>query len=97
MAKSRFTFKSVEGGYTVLAGRRELGTIMQEFEPSGRYAFRLGVDSRKNPRLFRGKERAAEALQAIDDLIKRHGKSMPQLVVAAWDEIVATAPRSGAE
>ena len=94
-----------EGGYRfilgeddetqVFKGKRDLGTIVTMLEASGRYCFRLGCDSRKEPRTYRGKVRAARALEIIDNLRREATKKkweLDELIVNAWDSKPHTAP-----
>ena len=79
----------------VLKGKRELGTIVTMLEASGRYCFRLGCDNRGEPRTYRGRVRAAQALLAIDDLLREAKKkkwSDQELLGHAWDAKPQTAP-----
>lgn len=85
-----------EGGFTfhvyaketlVFRGRRELGAIIGMKEKSGRHCFRLAVDGRNKPRTYRGRVQAAEALSAIDQIVrdaKKHHWSPQELVIRAW-------------
>ncbi len=87
-----------EGGFTfhvypketrVFRGRRELGAIIGMKEKSGRHCFRLAADNRSKPRTYRGRVQAAEALLAIDRIVrdaKKHRWSMHELVIRAWAE-----------
>ncbi|MEM8677911.1 MAG: hypothetical protein AAGF97_01025 [Planctomycetota bacterium] len=82
-----YKFKGLDKGYEVYMGKRRLGTILPAKEVSGRHSFYLGCDNRKRPRLYRGKQQAAEALQVLDDLLKQaKGKrwSHEMLVMHAW-------------
>lgn len=87
-----------EGGYLfqvyaaktdVYLGRRLIGTIVGMKEQSGRHCFRLACDSRREPRTYRGRVQAAQALEMIDDL-KRQAKqqrwSIDEIIVRSWDE-----------
>ena len=79
----------------VYKGRRELGTIVTMLEASGRYCFRLGCDTRDEPRTYRGRVRAARALLVIDDLRREASKrrwDLDELIVRAWDAKPHTAP-----
>lgn len=90
-----FEFQAEGDETIVLEGKRKLGTIVTMVEASGRYCFRLGCDTREEPRTYRGRVRAAEALRAIDEL-KRQAKesklSTDELIVRAWDAKPHTAP-----
>lgn len=90
-----FEFRSEDGGTRVFQGRRLLGTIITMKEPNGRYCFRLGCDTRTEPRTYRGRVRAARALLVIDALkrqAQREGWSSEDLIVRAWDDKPETAP-----
>ena len=75
--KPELVRKLREGGYLfhvypqeteVFLGRRSIGTIVGMKEQSGRHCFRLACDSRREPRTYRGRVQAAQALEMIDDL-----------------------------
>ena len=79
-SKPELIRKLREGGYLfhiypketeVFKGRRPLGTIVGMKELSGRHCFRLAFDSRRQPRTYRGRVQAAQALQMIDDLKRK--------------------------
>ncbi len=73
----------------VFLGRRCLGTIVGMKEQSGRHCFRLACDSRRQPRTYRGRVQAAQALQMIDDLkreAKRRRWSTEELIIRSWDD-----------
>ena len=58
-------------------------------EQSGRHCFRLSCDSRREPRTYRGRVQAAEALLMIDDLkraAKKHRWSIDELIIRSWDD-----------
>jgi len=94
--EGEFEFEDVpDEGTRVFFRRRKIGTIYTTVEPNGRYCFRLGCDSRRQPRTYRGRVRAAEALKVIDDLkrvAKRDNLSIEEVIVRAWDEKPQTAP-----
>jgi hypothetical protein len=72
----------------VFHGRKNLGTIVGMKESSGRHCFRLGFDKRRQPRTYRGRQQAAEALRLIDRLVREAEKqklSAQQLIVRSWD------------
>ncbi len=67
---------------------RSLGTIISMLEASGRYCFYLGCDNRKEPRTYRGRTKAAEALRLIDDLksqAKKEKWSTETLILRSWN------------
>ena len=83
-----FTFHIFSAETDVYIGRRYLGTIAGMKERSGRHCFRLACDSRRNPRTYRGRTQAAEALLMIDDLkraAKKNRWSVEELIVRSWD------------
>lgn len=85
-AAYKFTVRD-KGGYWVKRGRKDLGFIVPSREPTGRHCFYLGFDKRRNKRTYRGKVKAAEALDAIDrfkQLIKKHGPE--QALCISFDE-----------
>jgi hypothetical protein len=72
----------------VYAGRRRLGTIVGMKEQSGRHCFRLACDNRREPRTYRGRIQAAEALSLIDELKRAAAKnrwSVDELIIRSWD------------
>ena len=89
--------KVKEGGFEFLVddeeirvfkGRREIGTLVTMLEASGRYCFRLGFDHRDEPRTYRGRVRAANALLLVEELrkeAKRRKWDADQLIIRAWD------------
>ena len=83
-----FEFVEEGDGFVVYLRKQELGRIVTMLEASGRYCFRIGWDTRPSPRTYRGKVRAALALQAIDAL-KREADakklSHEELIIRAWD------------
>jgi hypothetical protein len=85
---SAFKFKATATGFEVFHRGRRIGTIMPAKEASGRHCFYLGCDDRKQPRTYRGKQKAAEALQILHKLAAdAHRKhwSVEKLVAVAWD------------
>ncbi len=92
MAKKKtpaFRFEPLkERGYKVMLRGKSLGDIIPSREPTGRHCFYLAFDTRKKPRTYRGKIKAAEALQALDKL-KSDAKSKKWktelLIINAWD------------
>ncbi len=83
-----FNFRVYPTETDVYMGRRLLGTITGMKELSGRHCFRLACDSRREPRTYRGRVQAAEALLMIDDLkraAKRRRWSVEELIVRSWD------------
>lgn len=90
-----FEFRT-EGDETAVfkAGKR-IGTIVTMLEVNGRYCFRLGCDERSEPRTYRGRVRAAQALLVIDKLkkeAKRRKLELDEVIVRAWDAKPHTAP-----
>ena len=84
-----FTFHVYPQETEVYKGQRCLGTIIGMKEQSGRHCFRLACDQRRDPRTYRGRVQAAEALLMIADLkrdAKRHRWSTEELIIRAWDE-----------
>ena len=83
-----FTFHIFEKVTEVHMGRRCLGQIVGMKEYSGRHCFRLADDTRREPRTYRGRVQAAEALLLIDDLrraAKKHCWSVEELIIRSWD------------
>ncbi len=86
---SKYKFEPLEKGYRVVSRGKALGEILPMKEATGRHCFYLGFDKRKSPRTYRGKIKAAEALDAISKLIsdsKKRKWSVEALIVNAWDE-----------
>ena len=84
-----------DGSISVYFRRHRLGTLESMVEASGRYCFRLGCDSRRTPRTYRGRVRAAQALKIIDDLKRaaaREKLSLDEVIVRAWDQKPQSAP-----
>ncbi len=96
-SKPELLRKLKEGGYAfhvyesmteVFTGRRHIGTIVGMKEQSGRHCFRLACDGRREPRTYRGRIQAAEALALIDELKRAATKqkwSLEELIVRSWD------------
>ena len=85
--QSGVQLKPCQGGYEVIRRGVVLGRIRSTTEPSGRVAFLLAEDRRRNPRTYRGRQVAAEAVAALYDLAKaaRTQRMQPeQIVLAAW-------------
>lgn len=83
-----YRFVSTEEGFEVYYRGKALGTICPYKEASGRHCFYLGCDDRREPRTYRGKTQAAEALHAIRRLMsdaERQGWSTEKLLVVGWD------------
>lgn len=83
-----FEFQPEKTGWRVIYKKRTLGTIIGMKEPSGRHCFRLGEDTRKEPRTYRGKVKAAEALLTLDELkkmAKRYKWNVETIILRAWD------------
>ncbi len=106
-AKPDLIRKLREGGFMfhiypaetdVYKGQRFVGTIKGMKEQSGRHCFRLAFDSRREPRTYRGRVQAAEALLQIDDLkraAKKHRWSAEELIIHSWDEKPRASSQSG--
>lgn len=95
-----FTFHLFEHETEVIFRRRELGAIVGMKEQSGRHCFRLACDARREPRTYRGRVQAAEALLLIDDLKREAEKNrwtVEQLIIHAWDEKPRASQQMGAE
>ena len=94
-----FVFKDSPSGAAVYYRGRHIGDIVTMKEASGRHCFRLGFDNRKQPRTYRGRMKAAEALKTIDNLKQQAKKQkwpIELLVIRAWDikpQSVATQDR----
>ena len=89
MMSTTFKFKPTETGFDVYVRSRFIGEILPDKEASGRHCFYLGCDDRQEPRTYRGKIKAAEALHVIDKLrtdSKKKRWSVEKLIVMAWDE-----------
>jgi len=85
-----FAFHQTQGGMKVFVKRKELGEIATHQEPNGRHCFRLGPDTRKKPRTYRGKVTAAKALQALDELLKAAKSEKlgtTELILRAWENV----------
>lgn len=86
---SAYKFKAIDTGFDVFYRGKRIGDISPAKEASGRHCFYLGCDDRKEPRTYRGKIKAAEALHAIYKLSaesKKRRWSLERLIVMAWDE-----------
>ena len=84
-----FKFKETATSFEVYLRGKLIGEIIPAKEASGRHCFYLGCDDRREPRTYRGKIKAAEALQIIHKLKADHQKkkwSVDKLLVMAWDE-----------
>jgi hypothetical protein len=84
-----FTFHVYPKETEVYLRRRCLGKIKGMKEQSGRHCFRLACDSRREPRTYRGRVQAAEALLMIDDLkraAKKQRWSLEELIIRSWDD-----------
>ena len=85
--KSGVRLKPCQGGYEVIRRGVVLGRIRSTTEPSGRVAFLLAADRRRNPRTYRGRRIAAGAVAALHDLARaaRKRKMGPEeIIIAAW-------------
>ena len=83
-----FTFHDDPEGAVVYYRGKKLGKIVTMYEASGRHCFRLGCDSRKNPRTYRGRVKAAEALKLVEDMARQAKKekwSQQELIIRSWD------------
>lgn len=88
-AKSKFRFERLNKGYSVFLRGKLLGEIVPSREPTGRHCFYLAADRRRTPRTYRGKVKAAEALESLDKLIataKRKSWKPEIMIINAWDE-----------
>ena len=86
---SKYRFEPIQKGYKVIARGKTLGEILPMKEATGRHCFYLGCGKRKTPRTYRGKIKAAEALDTIHKLVgdsKKKRWSTEALIVNAWDE-----------
>lgn len=86
---ANFKFKTTDDGFDVLYRGKRIGAICPAKEVSGRHCFYLACDTRREPRTYRGKIKAAEALQTIHKLVSESKKkrwSAEELIVMAWDE-----------
>ena len=94
--EGEFEFEDLpDTGTAVFFRRRRIGVIFSAIEANGRYCFRLGCDTRRQPRTYRGRVRAAEALKAIYELKRvaaRQRFSVEEIIVRAWDCKPRTAP-----
>ena len=88
-AKSKYTFKPLDVGYDVIMKGKKIGQIFPMKERTGRHCFYLGFDKRRDPRTYRGKIKAAEALETIQKLVAESKKKrlpLETLIVHAWDD-----------
>jgi hypothetical protein len=86
--EGRFEFRQTTEDTTVYYRGRCLGKITSMLEASGRYCFYLECDTRREPRTYRGRDKAAEALLIIDTLksqAKKERWSMETLIARAWE------------
>lgn len=89
MNASKYKFEPLDKGYRVIFRGKPIGEIMPMKEATGRHCFYLGCDQRKTPRTYRGKIKAAEALETIHKLLtdcKKKKWSLDALIINAWDE-----------
>ena len=89
MAKSKYTFRPLQTGYEVALRGKKIGQIFPMKEKTGRHCFYLGYDKRRQPRTYRGKIKAAEALESISKLVAESKKKrlpLETLIINAWDE-----------
>lgn len=88
-----FEFRPTSNGHAVHYKKRMIGEICTHQEPNGRHCFRLGIDTRKDPRTYRGKVTAAEALLALDELTreaKGESWSLQDTILRAWERTPST-------
>jgi len=88
-----YEFHQTETGHTVMFKRRVIGEIVTHQESNGRHCFRLGVDNRKEPRTYRGKVTAANALKVLDELVreaKSSSLSMEDTILRSWERTPST-------
>lgn len=86
---SPYRFERLKKGYKVFLRSKLLGEILPSREPTGRHCFYLAIDKRKTPRTYRGKIKAAEALESLNKLVttaKRKRWKPEVLLINAWDE-----------
>lgn len=84
-----YKFEPTGHGFGVIYRGKRIGEILPAKEASGRHCFYLACDDRKEPRTYRGKAKAAEALHVIFKLSQEARKkkwSTEKLLVMAWDE-----------
>lgn len=94
---SKYRFEPTSLGYQVYFRGKSLGVIVPMQEATGRHCFHLGWDERAQPRTYRGKIKAAEALHAIHRLVtdaKSKKWSRELLIIQAWDQRPATSQQS---
>lgn len=100
LREGKYLFQVYPAKTDVFVGRRLIGTIVGMKELSGRHCFRLACDSRREPRTYRGRVQAAQALEMIDGL-KRQAKqqrwSVDEIIVRSWDEKPRASHASEAE
>jgi hypothetical protein len=85
---AKFKFEKRRNGYDVSYRGEVIGAIQATKEASGRHSFQLACDKQKQPRKYRGMQRAAEALLVIDRLKKKSSKQRwkPEtLITQAWE------------
>lgn len=84
-----YRFEESDEGFDVYVRGKCIGDIIPAKEASGRHCFYLGCDDRKEPRTYRGKQKAAEALHTIyklkNDSIRKRW-TPEKLIAMAWDE-----------
>lgn len=88
LREDAYTFHVYATRTEVFRRGRPLGAIVGMKEQSGRHCFRLACDSRREPRTYRGRVQAAEALQMIDELKSLAQKQrwpVEELIVRSWD------------
>ena len=84
---NKYRFKSRDVGHDVYYRGKLIGQIVPLKESTGRHCFRLGFDTSRQPRTYRGMDRAAEALFQISQLAAKSKKSKwstQELIVESW-------------
>lgn len=100
LREGNYLFQVYSDKTDVFVGRRLIGTIVGMKEQSGRHCFQLACDSRREPRTYRGRVQAAQALEMIDDLkrqAKQHRWSVDEIIIRSWDEKPRASQGSEAE
>ncbi len=83
-----FKYKPTKTGFEVIYRGKSIGEIRATKEASGRHCFYLAADDRREPRTYRGKIKASEALLTIHKLkndAKKKKWSTDRLIIEAWD------------
>jgi hypothetical protein len=85
--RNGFVFCRFPGGWEVHCQNTSIGKIITTRETSGRHAFRLEWDERRQPRCYRGMVAAAKALKAIASIMHKCKGQRPEvLIIQAWEE-----------